>query len=78
MQEAITAKVVDYLLKPFSREEIQLAVKKAVSAIDNEQSLQKENILKDLEKESNSSHADLQTLLNLILGVHQQPIRKPS
>jgi two-component system, response regulator YesN len=71
MQEAISAKVIGYLLKPFSREEIQVAVKKAVTAIENDQKLQNQIILKDIEKESISSEADMQTLLNLILGIHQ-------
>ncbi|GGO01746.1 response regulator transcription factor [Saccharibacillus kuerlensis] len=74
MQEAISAKVVHYLLKPFSREEIRVAAEKAILAIDLEQSA-KHNALADrLEKQRISLQNDQQSALNILLGIESSSL----
>lgn len=70
MQEAISAKVVGYLLKPFSREEIHGVIEKALGALEREQASRQEAETRTEEKEKLELAADRQSLINLILGVH--------
>ncbi|MGO4543375.1 response regulator [Paenibacillus sp. 2TAB23] len=72
MKEAISAKVVSYLLKPFSREEIHRTLEQAIEALEKEQSVKQEVVLKTAENEQISYHSDIQSLLNLIIGIHQR------
>jgi len=69
MKEAISAKVVGYLLKPFSREEIRDTLKKAFQLLEAERSAQQRMEYSEIEKEEISYGADLQSLSNLILGI---------
>jgi two-component system response regulator YesN len=71
MQEAISAKVVGYLLKPFSREEIHRTLQAAIDAIEQQRSVQLEVVQKTAENEEISFKADIQSLLNMLLGIHQ-------
>jgi len=72
MKEAISAKVVGYLLKPFSREEIREALTKAISLLDTERSAIKQLEHQENEKQEISYDADLQSLGHLILGLHHK------
>ncbi|NUU74339.1 response regulator [Paenibacillus xylanilyticus] len=67
MQEAISAKVVNYLLKPFSRDEIHSALHQAINAIEQERSMQREVQLRAVETEQMKTDADMQLFLNYML-----------
>ncbi|MHA7965830.1 response regulator transcription factor [Paenibacillus sp. CAU 1782] len=71
MQEAISSKVIGYLLKPFSREEIHRMLQLAINAIDQHRSVKLEVVQKEAENEEISLKSDVQSLLNIILGIHQ-------
>lgn len=72
MKEAISAKVVSYLLKPFSRDEIHRTLEQAIEALDKERSVKQEVVLKAAENEQISYHSDIQSLLHLIIGIHHR------
>lgn len=72
MQEAISAKVISYLLKPFSREEIHRTLQKAIESLDSEQSAKQDAVFKTIEHEDISYRSDLQLLQNLISGDHNK------
>jgi len=72
MKEAISAKVVGYLLKPFSREEIKETLTKAISLLDEERSALKQLEHQENEKQEISYDADLQSLGHLIVGLHRK------
>ncbi|MBM7655528.1 two-component system response regulator YesN [Neobacillus cucumis] len=69
MQEAISAKVVGYLLKPFNREEIHSALQKAINLIDQERAYQQKLETTETEKEEIKYQSDLHVLNNVILGI---------
>ncbi|WML28396.1 response regulator [Neobacillus sp. OS1-33] len=69
MQEAISAKVVDYLLKPFNREEIHSALQKAINLINQERAYQLKLETTETENEKIKYQSDLQVLNNVILGI---------
>ena len=69
MQEAISAKVVGYLLKPFNREEIHSALQKAINLINQERAYQLKLETTETEKEEIKYQSDLQVLNNVILGI---------
>ncbi|QJD85712.1 response regulator transcription factor [Cohnella herbarum] len=72
MKEAISAKAVGYLLKPFSRDEIRDTLTKAISILDAEQSALQQLAHQENEKQEISYDVDLQSLGNLILGLHHK------
>ena len=70
MKEAISAKVVGYLLKPFNREEIRETLTKAIALLEDERSTLQRLEKQESEKEEIGYAADLQTLTSMILGLH--------
>lgn len=69
INHAIKAKAIDYVLKPFSREEIQKSMKDAISKLESSLSFQ--NLVTSEEQaEHNYYEYDIQMLQNLILGYH--------
>jgi two-component system response regulator YesN len=72
MQEAISAKVVGYLLKPFSRDEIHDTLRKAISLIDHEHANQQKFESTEAENEGVKYHSDIQTLSNMALGFYNK------
>lgn len=66
LQEAISAQAIDYILKPFNREEIQKALKRATDAIEKELSTRKKIELIESENELVSYNTDLKYLSELI------------
>lgn len=70
MQEAISARVVHYLLKPFSKDEIHQAISKAIAAIESEQSAKAETLSITKEAEQLSLQGDLHALLQYIAGFY--------
>jgi len=72
MKEAISAKVVGYLLKPFSRDEIRETLTKAIDLLDAERSALQQLEHQENEKQEISYDADLQSLGHLIVGLHRK------
>ena len=69
-RHAISAKAIDYILKPFSKEEIQATVKKAIKQIEDKEALLSKIDLSESEKERARYEYDIQMLKNMILGYH--------
>lgn len=69
-RHAISAKAIDYILKPFSKEEIQATVKKAIKQIEDKEALLSKIDLSESEKERARYEYDVQMLKNMILGYH--------
>ena len=67
---AISAHAIDYILKPFSREDIQNCVLTAIKKIEDEHKIQNQIISSEEEKESAYYEYDIQTLNSLIMGYH--------
>ncbi len=71
-KQAIQAKVISYILKPFSKEDIQNTMKEAIHLIENNQSSGNKIISIEAEKEYVQYGYDIQMLKNLILGYHNR------
>lgn len=71
LQHAIKASAVDYILKPFSKEDIQKAVKNALSQIESQNRLQNQLISSEEEIENANYEYTISLLKNLILGLHE-------
>lgn len=76
MQEAISAKVVQYLLKPFSRDEVQHALQQAIHTLEQERSLKQEVVQLTVETEQMRIDTDHQAFLHLVLNAHM-PAKRP-
>ena len=70
IKQAITADAIDYLLKPFSREAIGETVRRAISRIENSETITRQITTSNEQKELARYEYDLQYLTNLILGYH--------
>lgn len=69
IKHAISAKAIDYILKPFSREDVQKSMRDAIAQIEENISMQ--NLLStEEEAEAHYYEYDIQMLQNLILGYH--------
>lgn len=68
MKEAISAKVVGYLLKPFNRDEIMNTMEKAIQQLDEELEASEQLMKKASEAEQLRTEADIRTLTSLVLG----------
>jgi len=70
MKHALSAKAVDYILKPFSRKILHEAVQKAIKGIEENAELENQASLNEEEKERACYEYDIQMLKNIILGYH--------
>lgn len=70
MKQAITANAVDYILQPFSKEDIQSSVLNAISQIESKTAIQNQLISSEEKKETARYEFDIQMLKNIILGYH--------
>lgn len=70
MKEAISAKVVSYLLKPFNRDEIRATLEKTLKQLDEDREAEEQYVKRISEAEQLKTEADLQTLTNMLLGFH--------
>ncbi|HIS26669.1 MAG TPA: response regulator [Candidatus Pullilachnospira intestinigallinarum] len=68
MKQAISSKAVDYILKPFGKEEIQKTVMNAVEALQNKESQEQQILSMQEEKEEACYALDRKLLYNLIMG----------
>lgn len=67
-KQAIMAKAVNYILKPFSREEIQSSALHAIQMIRDRESIQAKIVSREEEKEAAHYEYDIQLLKDRILG----------
>ncbi|HHV10531.1 MAG TPA: response regulator [Clostridiales bacterium] len=72
IKHAITANAVDYILKPFSSEDIQKAVANAIKKLESKEAIQNQIVSSEEEKEAAHYEYDIQMLKNLILGYHKK------
>ena len=70
IKHAITADAIDYLLKPFSREAIGETMQRAISRLENSETITRQITDSNEQKETARYEYDLQYLTNLILGYH--------
>lgn len=70
MHQAIKANAIDYILKPFGKEEIQSCVLRAMEQIENNSSMQQQLISSQSQKEVAQYEYDMQLLKNMLLGYH--------
>jgi two-component system response regulator YesN len=72
IKHAITANAVDYILKPFSGEDIQNALFNAIKKIESKEAIKNQIVSSEEEKEAAQYEYDIQMLKNLILGYHKK------
>ena len=70
VKHAISAKAIDYILKPFSREAIQKCMSDAIGRLESKSALETQIINSEEEKENAYYEYDLQILRSLIMGYH--------
>ncbi len=70
MHQAIKANAVDYILKPFGKEDIQNSVMRAIARIENQSSMQQQIISSESQKEAVEFEYDTQLLNNMLMGYH--------
>ena len=70
IKTAISADAIDYILKPFSREAIQECVQRAIQRLENTQTISRQIMDSNEQKEAAYYEYDRQYLTNLILGFH--------
>lgn len=68
MKQAITSKAIDYLLKPFSEEELQEAVRNVIDILKSQKQLEIRFTAIQEEREDAFYNLDIRFLENLILG----------
>lgn len=73
-RQAIRAKAVDYLLKPFGRDDLQASMQNAIHFIENTASMQNQLMDSEQEKEYACYEYDIQSLKNSILGYHTEKL----
>ncbi len=77
-KHAIKANAVDYLLKPFRREDIIDAVENAIRRFEDSSTIHNELASSKTEKEAARYEYDISTLKNSILGYHTTEVRLTS
>lgn len=70
IHQAIKANAVDYILKPFGKEDIQSCVLRAIDQIESHSSMTQQIISSESQKEAAQYEYDIQLLKNILLGYH--------
>lgn len=78
IKQAISAKAIEYLLKPFSREMIQNCVDEVIKRLENRTLLENQILTSEKEKEQACYDYDIQLLNSLILDYHVSSARMTS
>ena len=78
MKHAISAKAIDYILKPFSKEILQEAVLSAIKQLAMNTSIQSQMISSKEQQELACYDYDVQLLTDVILGYHKQEFQLSS
>lgn len=73
-KHAIKAKAVDYLLKPFGKEEIRTSIENAISFLQDAATVHKQIIDSKTKKEHACYEYDIQALKNTILGYYTEKV----
>lgn len=74
IKEAISANAIDYLLKPFSREDIQKCMSSAIAKLEQNSDIRNKIVTSEEEKENAYYEYDIQNLKNLIMGYRSNDI----
>ncbi len=77
-KHAIKANAVDYILKPFRKEDLIASVENAIRLIENSTLMQKQLVSNKAEKEYAQYEYDISMLKNSILGYHTTEVRLTS
>lgn len=75
MHQAIKANAVDYILKPFGKEDIQACILRAIEQIESKSSMTQQIISSESQKEAAQYEYDIQLLKNILLGYHTASTR---
>ncbi|WP_195415222.1 response regulator transcription factor [Enterocloster citroniae] len=70
IKHALSANAIDYILKPFSRKQIQDVVQKAVKRLENVMAISNQILSTQEQKEQAYYEYDIQMLRSLIMGYH--------
>lgn len=73
-KHAIDAHAIDYILKPFGKDEIQSAVNKVIRMLQDSSILTDQLTLSEEEREQTCYEYDIQTLNSLILGLQTKAV----
>ncbi len=68
MHQAIKANAIDYILKPFSREDIEKCILRAIEQIESNSMMEQQIMSINTQKEAAQYEYDVQILRNLLLG----------
>ena len=74
IKQAISSKAVDYILKPFSKEEIQKTVLSIIDSISNKEQMTSKFSAAEKEKENAYYSLDLKALESIIMGYETNDI----
>ena len=74
IHQAIKANAIDYILKPFRKEELQKTVKKAIEHLESEDMGSRQTISSDIAKEESLLDYDKQLLHSLLFGYQSSDI----
>ena len=78
IKHAMSAHAIDYILKPFSREDIQKCMRSAINRLINENAIESRLQNTEEEKENALYEVDLQVLKGLLFGFHHDDVRLSS
>ncbi len=68
MHQAIKANAVDYILKPFGKEDIITSMLRAVKQLEDSSSIRRQIVSSETEKDAAQYEYDIQLLKNILLG----------
>lgn len=71
IKQAISANAIEYILKPFSREDIQKCIQKVLDRLEQRERLKHSILNSEQEKEEAHYALDMQMLRDLIMGYHK-------
>jgi two-component system response regulator YesN len=71
-KHALASNAIDYILKPFSKEDLQKAVLNAIYKLEHQQDIISKLVSSESEKNAARYDYDLQTLKNMILGYNEE------
>lgn len=72
IKHALSANAVDYILKPFSRTQIQEVMRRAVDRLESAVAINNQLLSTEAQKEHARYEYDMQLLRNLVLGYHME------
>lgn len=68
MHQAIKANAIDYILKPFGKEDIEKCILRAIEQLETNTSIEQQIVSMNSQKEAAQYEYDIQSLRNILLG----------